>query len=227
MYQRVGEQLLVLLMLGASAFGLVLVVLGITTDWWSSGSNPQASLVPLETSTVLAEPGLDVGPGVSSGQAGTATPEVTTVREASPAPEPAGTGQSTPTPPPADTPAAVPTATNTPPSPTPAPPEPPAAPADFAGTWRVVDTVTDGPNTGNTYTFNVTLTQNGDSITGGNSGMLISGSVGGDTASVEYTQPALGYQGTFTWTLVAQDRAEGTFTSSYPNSGTSLLLRLP
>jgi hypothetical protein len=113
-----------------------------------------------------------------------------------------------------------------PPTSTPAPAAPAAGPADFSGRWRITDTVTEGSNVGDTFTFDVTLTQNGNQLSGGNNGIQMSGTVSGDTALVQYAQPALGYTGTFIWTMVAPGEATGSFTSSYPNSGTSTLHRL-
>jgi hypothetical protein len=86
--------------------------------------------------------------------------------------------------------------------------------------------VTQGDNVGQAYTFEVNLTQQGNQISGGNGGIQISGSVQGDTAVLNYVQPALGYTGTFVWTMTSSDSAAGTFTNSYPNSGTSSLQRL-
>jgi hypothetical protein len=52
----------------------------------------------------------------------------------------------------------------------------------------------------------------------------MSGFVEGPTATLSYTQPALGLAGTFSWTMMG-NAAFGTFTSSVPNSGTSQLVR--
>jgi hypothetical protein len=141
--------------------------------------------------------------------------------------------------------AATPTASVTP-TPTPTPeatttPEPatpiataeeqPAAslppPASFAGTWRITDTVTLGAGMGQTFVFDVVLTQSGPSLQGGAEGVIaLSGSVASNIATVAYTQPGLGVTGIFIWTLHADGDATGTFTSSVPNSGTSGLTRL-
>ena len=104
---------------------------------------------------------------------------------------------------------------------------PAAVSGDFSGRWRIVDTITSGAGTGQSFTFDVSLQQTGNRITGGNAGIQIDGTVSGQTATVTYTQPALGHTGGFTWTLVSAARAEGTFTSSLPNSGSSILQRLP
>jgi hypothetical protein len=104
---------------------------------------------------------------------------------------------------------------------------PAAVSGDFSGRWRIVDTITSGSGAGQTFTFDVSLQQTGNTISGGNAGIQINGSVSGQTATVTYTQPALGHTGTFSWTLVSAARAEGTFTSSVPNAGISILQRLP
>ena len=112
-----------------------------------------------------------------------------------------------------------------PPAPAPPPPPPAAAAANFSGAGQVLDTVTSGSGAGQTYTFDVTLVQSGNQLTGGNSGIQISGSVNGQTATATYTQPALGITGTFEWTFLSSGNAAGTFTSSVPNAGTSQLVR--
>jgi hypothetical protein len=86
--------------------------------------------------------------------------------------------------------------------------------------------VTQGANAGQTFQFEVTLVQQGNGLTGGNSNIVLSGAVNGPTASVAYVQPGLGYTGTFTWTMGADGNASGQFTNSYPNSGTSQLIRI-
>jgi hypothetical protein len=103
---------------------------------------------------------------------------------------------------------------------------PAAVSGDFNGRWRIVDTITSGSGAGQSFTFDVSLQQTGNRISGGNAGIEIDGTVSGQVATVTYTQPALGLTGGFTWTLVSATQAEGTFTSSVPNSGTSTMQRL-
>ena len=106
------------------------------------------------------------------------------------------------------------------------PPQPAATQtANFGGNWRVIDTVTEGAGAGQTFTFDVTLTQVGNVLSGGNGGIVMNGTVSGTTASVSFTQPALGISGSFTWTMGAGGNATGTYTSSVPNAGTSQLVR--
>jgi hypothetical protein len=134
---------------------------------------------------------------------------------------------------------AVALATSTP-TPAPRPPEPaatpsplptnppapsPASAANFSGDWTVVDSVSQGQGVGQTFTFDVTLVQSGSRLSGGNSGLVIDGTVSGRTATASFVQPALGHTGTFSWSMRADGNAEGSFSSSVPNSGSSRLVR--
>lgn len=102
-----------------------------------------------------------------------------------------------------------------------------AAPASFAGNWRVVDTVLGGQGAGQTYAFFVSITQTGAELRGGAPGAIeFSGTVAANIATVQFAQPTLGVTGIFIWTLNADGNASGTFTSSIPNSGASELIRL-
>ena len=120
-----------------------------------------------------------------------------------------------------------PTARSGRPSPTPAAsqPTPAAAQADFTGLWRILDTITAGTGRGESFAFDVVLQQNGALVTGGTDGIQITGRVDGQTATLTYRQPDLGYTATFTLTLVDGTWGGGTFTSSV-NAGTSTLHRL-
>lgn len=140
---------------------------------------------------------------------------------------PAATASATPAP--AATPAPTPTSAATePPRPTPtvaAPVSP--EPSSFAGTWRIVDTILQGRGAGQSFAFQVSINQSGNSISGGAAGAItLAGTVAGNIATVEFNQPSLGVTGIFIWTLGADGDATGTFTSSVPNSGTSQLVRL-
>ena len=85
--------------------------------------------------------------------------------------------------------------------------------------------MTSGSGTGQTFAFDVQLTQSGSTLSGGNSGMVITGTVQGNTAQAQFVQPQLGYTGTFTWTMSGDGNAYGTFTSTAGNAGTSALIR--
>ncbi|HEX5140344.1 MAG TPA: hypothetical protein VFX19_05350 [Dehalococcoidia bacterium] len=115
-------------------------------------------------------------------------------------------------------------------TPTPGPTATPASQTqtvDFSGRWRMFYTVLSGAGAGQSFSFDIVLRQNGTQISGGNAGMQIGGYVTGNVATLNYIQPSTGYSGTFVWTQAAPGVAQGTFTSSYPNSGTSTLQRLP
>lgn len=123
-----------------------------------------------------------------------------------------------------------------PPDPTPepatpiaaAPPTPPpeaAVAESLSGNWRITDTVTEGAGIGQTFTFDVVLTQSGSSVQGGNFELSIVGTVEDGLVTAQFTQPA-GISGTFVWTLAGNGAASGTFESSVPNRGTSQLQRL-
>lgn len=98
--------------------------------------------------------------------------------------------------------------------------------ADFSGAWRIIDTVTEGAGAGSTFSFDVRLTQLGSALSGGNLELSITGRVSGNTAAMTFAQPALGYTGSFTWVMGPGRRAQGTFQSSAPNAGTSVLAPL-
>jgi hypothetical protein len=91
--------------------------------------------------------------------------------------------------------------------------------------WRILDTITAGTGRGESFAFDVVLQQNGALVTGGTDGIQITGRVDGQTATLTYRQPDLGYTATFTLTLVDGTWGGGTFTSSV-NAGTSTLHRL-
>jgi hypothetical protein len=86
--------------------------------------------------------------------------------------------------------------------------------------------VTQGSGLGTLVVFDVTLRQDGDTVSGGNSAIRLSGKLQGVRVLVNFVQPALGYSGTFDWTL-SPAGAEGSFVSSVPNSGSSQVRPLP
>jgi hypothetical protein len=89
-----------------------------------------------------------------------------------------------------------------------------------------VDTVTAGSGAGSTFRFDVVLTQAGSVLSGGSATIQVIGTVEGETAQLQFSQPAQGYTGTFTWTLSSASRATGAFTTAGVNSGVSELIRL-
>jgi hypothetical protein len=93
------------------------------------------------------------------------------------------------------------------------------------GRFRIIDTVTTGQGSGTVVSFDITLQQNGSTVTGGNGELNLSGRMEGNTLRAQFLQPGLGYSGTFTWQLDASG-GSGQFTTSVPNGGSSQLLRL-
>jgi len=93
------------------------------------------------------------------------------------------------------------------------------------GRFRIIDTVTTGQGSGTVVSFDVSLQQNGTTVTGGNGELNLSGRMEGNTLRAQFVQPGLGYTGTFTWQLDASG-GSGEFTTSVPNGGSSQLLRL-
>jgi hypothetical protein len=212
---RRRNDLWLILILTAGQGALVLIVGSLTMGWWAGSGSEQ----PREEAGPGSELGIDAPPSeIPRGSIVSVTPT-----------QSSGVATAVPTDPPPET--SVPTEVV--PSPTATPPlrqapAPPASnPADFAGRWRITDTITEGEGAGQTYSFDVSLEQDGNALSGGNDGIQITGTVTGDTATVGYVQPAHGLQGTFVWTMTGDGVATGAFTSSYPNSGTSVLERLP
>ena len=200
--------LLTFLVSGAIVFAVASFFLG--------GSDDEASPAPTATATPTIE--VRSSPTLTSTRLATSTPT----------PVPNVTPTSTPTLAPTQlpvTPAPLPTEPPRP-APTQAPPIT-STPANFAGVWRIADTVLQGRGAGQTFTFEVSITQTGNAIQGGAAGVIaLAGTAAGNIATVEFSQPALGITGIFIWTLGADGNATGTFTSNVPNSGTSQLIRL-
>jgi hypothetical protein len=193
---------------------LMIVVLGIVFGWWTGGSDDDPA------PAAISQANLDEGPGVDTP---TSVPQGSLFLITS-TPVPSPTATATPVPP-TDTPAPTSTPTAKPGGQPSATAAPETEQANFSGRWRVTDTVTDGENTGQQYTFDIFLAQDGNRISGGNDGIRLTGTVTGDTATIDYVQPAFNYTGTFVWKMADPDRATGKFTSSYPNSGDSVITR--
>jgi hypothetical protein len=83
--------------------------------------------------------------------------------------------------------------------------------------------LTEGAGTGQTFTFDVVLTQSGSSLSGGSPELSLSGAIDGQSITAQFTQPS-GITGVFVWTFAADGTANGTFQSSVPNAGTSQLV---
>jgi hypothetical protein len=206
---------------------MILAVIGLASVCFTGGQAsyrpPAGNLPPASPTRTVASQGAE-----QDFVRITVTRTVQPAQTSTPLPPPSSTPVPISTPPPAPTrapaPTQAPSVAQSAPIPTQA--APPPATANFSGVWRIVDTVTEGSNIGQTYTFDVRLSQTGAIVTGGNSGIAISGRVEGATASLAYGQPALGYSGTFTWTMNSSGVAQGSFTNSYPNAGTSSLVRI-
>jgi hypothetical protein len=202
---------------------VVAVLFGVASACWNADPPGSVSVAP--TATQTSREGGDDNPQTSpTTSIVTVTPEATqtAVPEAtatSPPPSPTQPPAPPTSPPPAPT-------STPPPAPTAPPAAPPAALANYSGVWQISDTVTQGAGVGQTHVFVVSLTQQGDQLSGGNSEIVISGYVSGQTAVAGYVQPPLGYTGTFTWTMSNDGNAYGSFTNSLPNAGTSTLMRL-
>ncbi len=196
--------LLVFAVSGVVVFAVATFMLGDDDD---AGSG-QLALQPTATATLTPR---STVPPVQASMTATVRP-TTLMTTPTPAPATVATLTPVPTPPPT-------------PQPTEAPPPP--APSNFAGTWRIVDTVVQGAGAGQSFAFQVVITQSDSELRGGAGGAIaLSGTVAGNIATVQFTQPGLGVTGIFIWTLNADGNATGTFTSSASNSGTSQLIRL-
>ena len=93
------------------------------------------------------------------------------------------------------------------------------------GRFRITDTVTEGQGAGLVVNFDVDLRQDGSAVSGGSGDITLTGVVEGRQVRMQFTQPRLGYTGTFLWSLDGTGRGSGTFSTSVPNSGTSVLTR--
>ena len=96
---------------------------------------------------------------------------------------------------------------------------------NYAGTWHITDTVTSGSGQGQVFAFDVVIYQSGVQLLGLSDNFLLQGSVNGNQIQMDYVQLDVGYKGTFTWTMDSLAHGSGTFASSVPNSGTSVLQR--
>jgi hypothetical protein len=215
-----------------SKFGLVMVafiigvtvptlVLLLTTGGHSKGdggAGANTALTPVGTPAPLeaVRPDRILATSTPTPIAVAATPLATTappapVAQATTAP-PAPPAQATAPPPVLPTPSPVPAA--------------PVAQASLNGRFRLTDTVTEGSGAGQSVSFDIELRQVGDVVSGGNSEISLSGQVQGDRAVMQFVQPALGYRGSFDWTI-SSGGGTGSFSTSVPNRGVSMITPLP
>ncbi|MGH2609298.1 MAG: hypothetical protein ACRDHF_09440 [Tepidiformaceae bacterium] len=160
------------------------------------------------------------------------TPEAT-AEPATATPEPP-TATLTPTPEP-PTPTATPTqrpAVRKPsrPSSTPSPTAPPRSQEQvnisMAGRWKVTDRVDFGTAAGETFTFDITLRQEGDRVFGSGNGMSFEGRLQDEVLTILFTRP--GGFGIFVWNLLPDGSFSGDwhdFTAQ--NGGPSTLAPIP
>lgn len=137
------------------------------------------------------------------------------------------TPSATPTPSPSATPTVTATATLTPapptptaqPTPTPTTTSVPTGPPEgwMTGQWLISDTVTFGPSTGETFTFTVSLTESGGSVSGSGNGLELSGTRSGNSVSLTFTRAGAG--GQFAWTIQPDDSMSGTFEDEAAGNG--------
>lgn len=104
------------------------------------------------------------------------------------------------------------------------PVSPPPLP-DFNGPWRVINTVANGREAGEVEVHDIRLSQNGSRVNGGNAELLIHGTIDGETANLQYGHRTLGYTGVFSWRILPNGSAYGSFKESPPRQGTSQVLR--
>ena len=194
---------------------LFLAAVGFASVCFSGGASPYVP--PTREPVSATTPLVPQGGGID--EAPTATPQPSPTATFPPAATAPPAPSATPVPPPPAPPSSA-------PAPAPAPAQAPAT-ADFTGAWRITDVVTNGAGAGQSFSFDVQLSQSGNAISGGNSGIVINGSVQGRTATAQFSQPSLGHSGSFTWTLSNDGRSgSGSFSSTVPNSGQSTLIRL-
>jgi hypothetical protein len=195
-------------------------LVGSGADTTSPVNTPAAVAQATRTAPAGAEPSPSASPAATETVEVTSTPTAASTPIATAvAPAPIATPIETAAAPPATAPPSTPLVESTPFSVRVTPT------ANFGGSWRLVDTVTSGAGAGQTYSFDITLTQSGTALQGGGPEIVLSGSVHGDEAVVEFRQPTTGYTGSFVWRLTGSDRASGSFVTSVPNGGVSTLIR--
>jgi membrane peptidoglycan carboxypeptidase len=95
--------------------------------------------------------------------------------------------------------------------------------ADFTGDWRLVYTVTEGSNAGQSFSVQIRIAQEGNVIIGGNATIQLFGVVEEETASITFVQSSPSMSGSFRLSLNGQGQASGTFTTSSASSGTATM----
>jgi hypothetical protein len=98
--------------------------------------------------------------------------------------------------------------------------------ADLTGTWEIVDVVEFGQDAGSTYRFVVTLSHDGQTVTGSGGGLAIEGRLEDGLLTAAYSRP--GGTGVFQWTIAGGgDSFAGAFEDyAAGNGGSSTLVRV-
>jgi hypothetical protein len=88
------------------------------------------------------------------------------------------------------------------------------------GTWEFTDTIRYGPETGSSYLFRITLSQQGALVRGSSDAFTLTGVLNGRTLLATYGE-ATGNQ--FAWTFSADGESfSGTYTNIVGNGGDSV-----
>jgi hypothetical protein len=99
--------------------------------------------------------------------------------------------------------------------------------ANFTGSWLVREYIIEGEGARRLTTYEISLVQEGVTLTGSGGGMSLRGRVDGKTADLEYRRPADGSSGVLTWTLHADGAAAGVLTATGSTKGLVALQKLP
>ena len=114
--------------------------------------------------------------------------------------------------------------TPVPPTPTPVPPR--ATPATqpqleagwMSGRWQITDTVTQGPDTGASFAFVVTLNEAGGRVSGSGDGLSLDGARQGTLIRVDFFRTGAA-AGVFEWQVQPDGTLVGTFEDFGGNNG--------
>ncbi|HEX6030998.1 MAG TPA: hypothetical protein VFY90_06180, partial [Tepidiformaceae bacterium] len=83
-----------------------------------------------------------------------------------------------------------------------------------------------GPDAGKTFSFSVTLSHDGDRITGSGDGMTLQGSLKEQVLTVTFQRPG-GGEGVFVWSVLSKDLLVGDFRDhTAANGGPSTMTRI-
>jgi hypothetical protein len=95
----------------------------------------------------------------------------------------------------------------------------------LTGKWLIVDVVVSGPDVGKIFRFAVTLSHDGDHITGSGDGLMLEGSIKGHTVTLTFRRD--GGEGVFVWSVLNKDLLIGDFRDhTAANGGPSTITRI-